>query len=413
MDNRSLDFFRTTLLGTLLLVASFFSFFIATLSVVDILPMPMHFIYILYVYCMINISAYYILQKNPRYYLLSMNISIIASLLSFTILTFTVFYDEFRLIWFFLTSFAAFILGGRRYGIVVTTIIIVTVLTLHLNMDIKLSNYVIFTFISTLFIFNIFSHFFLDKIEKDSHELQSRVIEEVEKRQAQEQMLLHQYRMTNMGEMIDAIAHQWRQPLMHINMILLNMDDSLDDKNYLRKSIDDITHITEHMSQTIEDFRSLLREDKTTNSFDIDKIFQDILGLMKNNLADIKIEYQNTDTSTIVGYKNELIQVLIIILSNAIEALTEEDIQDKEITIKVEKITDNITITIEDNAGGIAPDIIEKVCEAYFTTKENSSGSGLGLYIAHIIVTQNMKGTLTVSNTNKGAKFTIEIKQQL
>ena len=413
MDNRSLDIFRTTLLGTLLLVATFFSFFIATLSVFDILPMPLHYIYILYVHGMINISAYYILQKNSRYYLLSMNIGIITSLLSFTILTFTVFYDEFRLIWFFLTSFAAFILGGRRYGIVVTTIIIVTVLTLHLSMDLKLSNYVIFTFISTLLMFNIFSHFFLDKIEKDSHELQSRVIEEVEKRQAQEQMLLHQYRMTNMGEMIDAIAHQWRQPLMHINMILLNMDDSLDDKNYLRKSIDDITHITEHMSQTIEDFRSLLREDKTTNSFDIDKIFQDILGLMKNNLADIKIEYQNTDTSTIVGYKNELIQVLIIILSNAIEALTEKDIQDKEITIKVEKITDNITITIEDNAGGIAPDIIEKVCEAYFTTKENSSGSGLGLYIAHIIVTQNMKGTLTVSNTNKGAKFTIEIKQQL
>ena len=417
IDSETLNIFRSSLLYTILLTASFFAFLVATLSVLDIFPLNILYKNVLYGYSLLNIFAYFILKQNQKYYFLAMNISILSSLATFTLMTFTVLHDEFRLVWFFLTSFASFILGGRWYGVAITFMIIVIVTTLHLRIDLELSNYAIFTFISALLSFNIFSHFFLDKIEKDSNKLQERVKEEMEKQQVQEQILLQQSRMTNMGEMIDAIAHQWRQPLAQTNMILLAMEDDLDEKNYTkeltRKKINELFTLTSHMSQTIDDFRSLLREDKSTNTFLVDEAIQEVLLLIKNNLKEIHIDYNPHHINSIVGYKNELIQVLIILLSNAIDALNEHRINNKMILIHSEDKKDFIQISIEDNAGGIDKEIISKIFDPYFTTKQTSSGSGLGLYIAKIIIEQNMQGKLDASQGTEGAKFNISIKKKL
>ncbi|WP_457747891.1 sensor histidine kinase [Sulfurimonas sp.] len=249
--------------------------------------------------------------------------------------------------------------------------------------------------------------------------LQIRVMEEMQKQQAQEQILLQQYRMTNMGEMIDAIAHQWRQPLAQSNMILFTMDDNLDEESYTkedtRKKISDLLTLTSHMSQTIDDFRNLLREDKhTANTFYADKALQEVLTLLKNNLKEIQVKQNVTEDISLIGYKNELIQVLIIIISNAIDALYEyNNDKEKSIHISMEEKDKYISISIEDNAGGINNHIIDKIFDPYFTTKEKSSGSGLGLYIAKIIVEQNMQGTLSISNSQDGARFHIRIKKKL
>ena len=419
VDSETLNLFRSALLYTIFLTAAFFSFLVAILSVFDIFPLDTFYRNILFAYCMLNIFTYLLLKKDQKYYFVAMNISILSSVLTFTFMTYTVLHDEFRLVWFFLTSFASFILGGRRYGVIITGIIIVLVLTLHIRMDLQLSNYAIFTFISALLTFNIFAHFFLNKIEKDSNSLQERVVQEMDKQQAQEQILLQQYRMTNMGEMIDAIAHQWRQPLAQSNMILFSMDDNLDEETYTkedtREKITDLLALTSHMSQTIDDFRNLLREDKhTANTFYADKALQEVLTLLKNNLKGIHVEQNIIQDISLVGYKNELIQVLIIVISNAIEALHEYgDDTDKNIYISLEEKDKGISISIEDNAGGIDTNVITKIFDPYFTTKEKSSGSGLGLYIAKIIVEQNMLGSLSVYNISKGAKFNIEIKKSL
>ncbi|MBU1668733.1 HAMP domain-containing histidine kinase [bacterium] len=417
IDNRIRDqdliFFRFSLLSTVLLTAFGMGSFIAILGLFDVLPLSLLYTILLYGYSMVNLIAYYLLQKKQKNYFLSVHIATFSSLFLLTVMTVTVQHDEFRLVWFFLTSFASFILGGKRYGLVITTIIIGIVLYLYNTLEINLSSYAIFTFIIALFVFNIFSFYFLKKIENDSKILEDRVIEEVQKQQLQEQMLLRQYRMAHMGEMIDAIAHQWRQPLMQTNMILLNMDDCLDEddsKEYIRKKIIELTGVTAHMSQTIDDFRNLLKDGKSKTLFQIDEVIYDTLKLLKKNLKGINVTYIKNNRQ-LIGYKNELIQVLIIFLSNSIEAL--KNIEEKNIYITTESDETMLLINIEDSGSGIKNSVLEKIFDPYFTTKKQSGGTGLGLYIAKIIIEQNMQGNLSVQNSKEGARFTITIKKEL
>ncbi len=273
--------FRISLLNTILISAFIFSFFIATLSVFNILPLNAIYLKILYGYSFINLVTYYLFKHQHISYIFTVSIIILTSLFTFTIMTISVLHDEFRLVWFFLTSFASFILGGKYLGFITSSTIVFIVLFLYLTKDINLSVYAIFTFICALIVFNTFAYFFLLKIENDENRLQKRVIEELEKQKIQEQMLLQQYRMASMGEMIDTIAHQWKHPLMESNMILLNMDEILDNehcnKEYMREKIEELTLVTEHMSKTVDDFRHLLEDRRDKSTFQIDESIRDIL----------------------------------------------------------------------------------------------------------------------------------------
>ena len=398
--------YRISLLKKLLITVSFLTLFIATLAGVNIFPLDTFYIGILYGYSFINLFAYYLLKRDIKYYIISVNMAIFSSLVTFTLMATIVVYDEFRLVWFFLISFASFILLGKRYGLLITAIIIVIVWSLYSMVDMKLSFYTILTFMTALFVFNLFSFYFLQKIEHDSFRLQERVNEEVAKQQLQEQMLLQKYRMANMGEMIDAIAHQWRQPLMQSNMILLNMDDGLDDEvdsDYLKEKIVELTQLNRHMSQTIDDFRGLLSDGKKREMFEMADVVDEVLRVMKNSLKEVNVRYEEGQNFSVLGYKNELMQVVITLLSNALEAL--EEIENP--TIIIELNTKERTLSVEDNAGGVEPKIIEKIFDPYFTTKEQSGGTGLGLYVSKIIVEQNMQGKLMVVNEKEGAKFSI------
>ena len=236
--------------------------------------------------------------------------------------------------------------------------------------------------------------------------LQHKVEEEVERRLAQEQMLLRQSRMASMGEMIDSIAHQWRQPLMNINAVMMNLDLGIKqkhDEKMLEEKVFEVFSLTSHMSRTIEDFRNLLKEQKEKNRFLVSELIDEVLGLMKNNLKGIEIEKRMDESSTIETYKSELSQVLIILLSNAAEILHIREVSAKKIYLYAEEGYGELLIAVEDNAGGI--DNIDKVFDPYFTTKEQTGGTGLGLYIAKIIIEHNMQGELSAHNTKAGARF--------
>jgi C4-dicarboxylate-specific signal transduction histidine kinase len=323
-------------------------------------------------------------------------------------------YDEFRMVWFFLTAFAAYMLRGKKYGEFITSIIFILVLFFYFMVGINISGYGLFTFFSALLSFNIFAYYFMDKIENETAYFEQEVQYEVEKRQAQEQILLRQYRMANMGEMIDAIAHQWRQPLMQGNMILLNIDDSLENefynKKYLQEKISELSSLNRHMSQTIDDFRALLHHEKSKSRFNVAKMIDEVLELMKTQLKEIETSVSPNDAPySIVGYKNEVIQVVIILISNAIEALKHTEY--KKISITIQQKEESIDILIEDNAGGIDNSILDKIFDSYFTTKKEIKGTGLGLYIAKIIIEENMQGKLSVKQGREGAQFTISIKK--
>jgi signal transduction histidine kinase len=409
----SFDLFQYTLLRRILLSAFGLGFVIATLSMFRLYPLDAVYMGILYAYSIVSLVTYLLSKKHTQYYLFYVHVIVGTSLFTLSVMMVHVLHDEFRLVWFFLVSFASFMLGGKRYGFGITLIIILIVGVLFYAYDLHLSLYAILTFVVSLLVFNLFTHYFLTKIQRETQHFEDLVSKEVQKREASEQVLLRKYRMANMGEMIDAIAHQWRQPLAQGNMILLNMEEELDNKAYIEEKITELAKLNEHMSQTIEDFRALLYESKSKVIFESHTLIDEVLMLMKNQLQDIDVQYTDSVSHKIHGYKNELMQVLIILLSNAIDILEIRKVKEKQILLSIEEDEEHICIHIEDNAGGIDLSVKETLFNPYTTTKSLSGGTGLGLYIAKIIIEDNMQGTLSVQSGIQGARFTLRIKREL
>ena len=435
-DSDNLQRFRFSMLNSLLLIASVFTLINYFASVFDLVPFADIYEKTLLFYVFACLFSLYVLRKKKRYYLLAVNTIVVSSLVLFYTALFVVVADEFRLIWFFLVVFASFVLIGKKYGIILTLLILVSIVLINQSVDLGFSGLAQFTFFNAFLIFAAFSYFFLEKIEKDSLEfellnskLETKVNDEKHQRIEMEQMLLRQSRMANMGEMLDSIAHQWRQPLMHINSILMNMDNSLgtanekkQGKEYLEMRIDEVATLTSHMSQTIEDFRGLFKIEKEQTYFTLESAINDVLTLMKNSFNNIEVIYKAKGQTSVYAHRSELIQLIIIILSNAVEVLNHRHIEDRRISITTYEsenskdeyhntadVNKSVIITIEDNAGGIVPKNIESIFTPYFTTKEKSGGTGLGLYIAKIIVEHKMNGSIKVSNTPDGARFSITI----
>jgi signal transduction histidine kinase len=410
-DQDTLYTFRVLLLSKILLITFGYCFLLLSFSLFEILPFPTVYQYLLFVFVIINLVAYYLLHKKNKYFF-AFNLVLFSSIFTFSVMVLTLEYNEYRLIWFIFISIASFMFGGKKYGMVITALIIAIVFLLFKEYSLSLSIYAISSFSGSMIILSFFLYSFLTKIENDEKTFNTRIIEEIEKRQAHENTLLRQQRMTNMGEMVDAIAHQWRQPLMQSNIILLDIYETLEDKNYdnnfRRNKIKEVVDLTAHMSQTIDDFRYLLTDNKEKISFALDESIEEVLKLMKNRLANIEI-ISTMNEAEIFSLKNEFVQALVIIISNAIEILNNKKITNKKIYINIKEDENSFFVSIEDNAKGINKKIISKVFDAYFTTKKQDGGTGLGLHIAKILIEQNMYGKLTVQNGNYGAKFTIKI----
>jgi len=421
--NENLQRFRFSLLNSLLFIAAIFTLVNYFFSISGlILSVPLYEKALIF-YTLSCVFSLYVLRKNKNWYVTSVNIILSSSITLFYIALFVVLHDEFRLIWFFVLVFASFVLMGKKYGTILTFFLVFSIIIINNFFHLGFSDLALFTFFNSFMVFAAFAYFFLEKIEKDAIEfklinskLEKKVEDEIQHQIEQEEMLLRQSRMANMGEMLDSIAHQWRQPLMHINSILMNMDSSLDADNtknqgkvYLENKIDEVATLTAHMSQTIEDFRGLFKVEKEKTHFTVESAVSDVLALMKNSFNNIEIDYQDKGKTSIFAHRSELIQLIIILLSNAVEVLNSRDIESKRIIIDIRAVNESVVITIEDSAGGITPENMEAIFTPYFTTKEQSGGTGLGLYLAKIIVEQKMHGKISVSNTPSGAKFSIVI----
>lgn len=263
-------------------------------------------------------------------------------------------------------------------------------------------------------VFFIFKYF---KIEKEKIKLESLVLVEDQKKKEKEKLLSQRNKFVSMREMIENIAHQWRQPLSQINSAVLIVDDLLYEKDI--KSIDieekllEIESQTKYMSKTIDDFKNFFEPNKEKQVFMMHELLQKSIYILKGNLKynNIKIETNLNNTLKCFGHPSELQQVIVAILNNAKDALLHNEVQDAKITINSKKIDDSISITICDNGGGIAKDVIEKIFDPYFTTKHKSQGTGLGLYISKLIVEESLNGELNVNNIENGTCF--EIIQRL
>lgn len=232
-----------------------------------------------------------------------------------------------------------------------------------------------------------------------------------------EQHLIQNEKMASLGTMIGNIAHQWRQPLSIITTSASGVQlkkefASLSDEE-LNKSMETIVSTAEFLSETIDTFRDYIKEEKVLKEYNIqdvlDRTLKIIQPALSNNYIKLinKIDYDQVMSKMISS--GELSQVITNIINNAKDILIEKKIKEPEITIESYKQSDNIVISIEDNAGGIPSDIINQIFEPYFTTKHQSVGTGLGLYMSHKIIHESFGGQLYVENTKKGAKFYVKI----
>jgi len=246
--------------------------------------------------------------------------------------------------------------------------------------------------------------------------LEKRVQEEVTKNEEKQKILFSQSRFASLGQMIANIAHQWRQPLTELNLSLFSLKGAMQSSSTeeVDKYYKDAKKTIQSMSQTIEDFQNFFNPNKPIAPFDPVESFQDALTLIKKDLIKEKITLHTSLGKGIelIGISNELTQVLINLLQNAKEALSDIKERKREISVYIINEKEHVVLSVQDNASGIAEDKLEKIFDPYFSTKHASQGTGLGLFMSRMIVQQSLGGTITASNSGSGALFTITIPKK-
>ncbi len=239
-----------------------------------------------------------------------------------------------------------------------------------------------------------------------------------------ERIINQQSKMAVMGEMIANIAHQWKQPLSMITtgasgIKLQKQLGSLEDKTFY-EIIDDIQNSANYLSHTIDDFRNFFKPNKRKEEFCIKHTFDKTYKLIKSQFISNNIEIvSNIKPINIYTFENELLQVLLNIIKNAKDELIKKDYK-RLLFIDVLEFEDELIIKIKDNAGGIKTKNIYKIFDAYFSTKKEQDGTGIGLYMSKEIVEKSLNGNIQVTNetykfknqTYKGALFTISFPKR-
>jgi PAS domain S-box-containing protein len=255
------------------------------------------------------------------------------------------------------------------------------------------------------------------QIEELNCTLQEEIRKEVVASRRKDALLLHQSRHAAMGEMIGHIAHQWRQPLTVLNLMLVNMTDMAEDKQWHQETwLDNLQRgqeLLHRMSATIDSFRNFLKPGRVKQPFDLRMAVSEAVALVQAGLTQQRLHidlHLAAEPMVAFGQLNEFSQVVLILLNNARDAiLSHRTGQDGQISIQVLQEEQKVLMRVQDNGGGIADNLLERIFEPYFTTKTEGFGTGIGLYIAKGIIEQQMGGTLTVHNWLEGAQFEVRV----
>ena len=253
-------------------------------------------------------------------------------------------------------------------------------------------------------------------MNKMMDDLEGKIQEEIDKRLAQDQILVQQAKLAAMGNMLGNIAHQWRQPISEISSVLMGIETMLRyediNKEKFLQNINLCNQITEHMSHTISDFQNFFKPSKQKEYFDVYEECEKAVAIISASFDSYKIEleFNINQSNTIYGYPREFAHSILNILSNAKDIILERKIQNPKVIFTIKTGKEYTLIHIEDNAGGIHLKNINQVFEPYFTTKHAKQGTGIGLHMTKTMIENNMHGYINVHNTKQGACFTIKIK---
>jgi signal transduction histidine kinase len=251
-------------------------------------------------------------------------------------------------------------------------------------------------------------------IENYKNNLEKMVQDEVNANREKDRMLTQQSKLAAMGEMIGNIAHQWRQPLNSVGLIVQDFEDAYEygelDGEYISNSITDVMKQLDYMSKTIDNFRDFFKPSKNKEFFDIKKSVDEVIEILKIQIQKDNVELVinvEDDIKKAWGYPGEFKQVLLNIINNSRDVFKEKGLENPKIEINIFNSEDGVAIETHDNGGGTPKDVIEKIFEPYFTTKFQSQGTGLGLYMSKMIIEKNMNGKLIAYNKDGGASFKI------
>ncbi len=241
-----------------------------------------------------------------------------------------------------------------------------------------------------------------------NHKLEEKIRKVVEKNREKDQIMYQHARLAAMGEMIGNIAHQWRQPLNALTVLIQSFGTkSISgklDQEFIDKQVSEGLRLAMQMSDTIEDFRNFFSPRKEREYFSVLKSLEDTLELVEYFCKDehIEIKIVCKEDIRVYGYANEFAQVILNLINNARDNFKQRNInEDRKIVIKVEKKNKPkpyAFISFVDNGGGVDPAIIDRIFEPYFTTKHKSAGTGIGLYMSKQIIEKQMQGLITVKN---------------
>ncbi len=242
--------------------------------------------------------------------------------------------------------------------------------------------------------------------------LELRVQEEIAKNEEKQKIMFWQSRLASLGQMLANVAHQWRQPLTQLNLNIFNLKNASlkDEKDEVIHFYNESKNVIQNMSTTIDDFTNFFKPNKEKKYFNLEESIQEVKGILEQSIIKEQISIElDFHEITLLGIPNELSQVIINLIQNAKDAFKDNNITKKKITITTKKVEQFAIIEIQDNAGGISEEIIDKVFEPYFTTKHSSSGTGLGLFMSKMICEQGFNGTINLINNNDGILITIKI----
>jgi len=258
--------------------------------------------------------------------------------------------------------------------------------------------------------------------------LEIKIEESVKDIQLKDHLIQEQTRFVEMGKMLSMIAHQWRQPLaaistsvlgiqIKIGLQLYNLEDPKKQKDfleYLENKLTSIHNYVQALSKTIDTFRNYFRNEQEMNEIVISEPIENALYLLEALIDkyDIEIDKKFESQKKIFILKNEFIQVVMNIITNANDALIENNIEHKKIQIHTYDTDNSVTVKICDNGGGVAKDIIGKIFDPYFSTKNEKNGTGMGLYMAKMIIGKHHNASINVFSKNKKTYFTIKFSDK-
>ncbi|WP_345985347.1 sensor histidine kinase [Sulfurimonas sp. HSL-1656] len=265
---------------------------------------------------------------------------------------------------------------------------------------------------------NMMKHEHMAKLREFNDELQVKIALKVDELREKDRIMILQSRQAAMGEMIENIAHQWRQPLNQLSLIQSNIFFEYQLGNLSEAKMQTYQEqsetLMEYMTHTIDDFRTFFMPDREREEFCICGAIEKVLELFRPTLNryNIGIDLKCEGRPVTLGHENEFSQVMLNLLNNAKDAMLDHGTKKPQVTIRVQTAREMIMVAVCDNGGGVADDIIDRVFDPYFTTKFKSQGTGIGLYMVKTIMEKSMNGSVSVHNRGAGACFMLDLPRK-